>query len=419
MTLERPELFDLRTLLLFLGLCLCLLLFSLGREYRAYRDLTRFNDAVIEAEVVDQYLKRKERRAYYVLKLKSRDGALFYTTASEHLRNLLGYRLRLRVRTMGIGFREYLGGFFAYSDILRVESNRSARIRLAEGIKMHHSDAEEGQLYAALFTASPMSRELRQKLSALGISHLLAISGFHLGVLSLIGFVLLAPLFTVVQSRWFPYVNRRRELFVIVAVMLTGYLLFLDYVPSLLRAYAMLVIGYWLYDRGIKVVSMQTLGIAVALLLALWPRLGFSLGFWLSIAGVYFILLFLRHFSHWHRGVQFAAIHVWVYLMMLPLSLYLFESFSLLHPASVVLSMLFILFYPLALLAHVIGLESLLDGILPLLLRAPDVSSVSIGAEVLMLQLALALGAFYRRGVLWLLLGVTLCVFVGAVYQVA
>ena len=419
MVAERPELFDLRSFTRFFAFAVLVALLSLGNEFRHYQSLMGFDDAVVEAEVVNQYLKEKGGKRYQVLKLKNSDGVIFYTTGSEHLRELLGYRLTLRVRTKGIAFWEYLSGFFAFSDILRVHPGRSGNMRLAAYVKNCHTLHEEGQLYAALFTASPMHRQLREKLSALGISHLLAISGFHLGILSLVGWVLFNPLFTYLQSRWFPYVNRRRELFIIVTVLLWGYLLFLDYVPSLMRAFAMMAIGYLLYDRGLKVVSMQSLGIAVIVLLALWPRLAFSLGFWLSVVGVYFILLFLRHFSHWHKGVQFVAVHVWVYLMMLPLSLYLFETFSLWHPASIVWSMLFILFYPLVLLAHVISLESLLDGLLMPILNQVDVIKVSVGWGVVGVQFFLAAAALYERRSLWLLLGVSLCVFVSAVYQIA
>ena len=419
MVLERPELFSGRERWWFLLACVLFFFLQIGFEYSHYRALTRFDDAIIDAKVRHQYLKHQENRRYHVLKLVSDNGETFYTTGPDSLRHLTGYRLQLRIRTKRLTFIEYLRGFFAYSDILKVYPRRSLRTGMAESIANRHPGTTEGQIYAALFTASPMERLLREKLAALGVSHLLAISGFHLGVLSFVLYMLLKPIALHLQSRCCPYWHRRRMLFVTVALMLFCYLAFLDYAPSLLRAFAMMVVGYGLYDRGLKVLSMQTLAVAVVLLLSLWPRLLFSLGLWLSVGGVYFILLFLHHFGHWHKGVQFVVLHLWVYVMMLPLSLWIFGIFSPLHPLSVLWSMLFILFYPLALLAHVIGVESLLQGILQELLRHAAVMHVSIAGWVVALQLASALGALKSRRGLWLLLGVSMSVFVSAVYQVA
>jgi competence protein ComEC len=419
MVLERPELFSRRDFLLFSFFCLLLFGVSLFNEYRDYSRLTTFDDALIDAVVSNQYLKSKGKRRYTVMKLKSSDGASFYTTASEQLRDLTGYPLQLRIRTDRLIYTEYLQGFYVSSRIIKVGRERSGRIGFASEIASRHDIRYESQIYAALFTASPMDKELRQKLAALGVSHLMAISGFHLGVLSFVLFIALKYPFVWMQERFFPYVNRRRELFFVVVTFLFGYLVFLDYVPSLLRAFAMMIVGFVLYDRGIKVLSMQTLLIAVMLLLALWPRLMFALGFWLSVGGVFWILLFLQHFSHWNKTIQFIGIHIWVYMMMLPVSLYLFETFSLMHPLSIILSMLFILFYPLVLFVHVIGFEVHIQGILNLLLNLADVSSVTLPGWVVVFQMAVAFSLFFRAKSLWLLSVVVCTVFVSAVYQVA
>jgi competence protein ComEC len=41
-----------------------LFIFSLGQEYYAYRDLTRFDDATVKATVIRQFSKTKEGRSY-------------------------------------------------------------------------------------------------------------------------------------------------------------------------------------------------------------------------------------------------------------------------------------------------------------------------------------------------------------------
>ena len=60
----------------------------------------------------------------------------------------------------------------------------------------------------------------------------------------------------------------------------------------------MLIIGFILHDRGFKIISMQTLFLTMAILIAFFPRLAFSIGFYLSIFGVFYIFLFLLHYEN-------------------------------------------------------------------------------------------------------------------------
>ena len=254
----------------------------------------------------------------------------------------------------------------------------------------------------------------------LGVSHLLAISGFHLGVLSFILFALLSLPYMQLQKHFFPYRHRNRDLFLLVALILGGYLLFLGDVASLLRAYAMLIVGYVLHDRGVKVVSMQTLFVTLILLLSLWPRLFFSMGFWLSVSGVYFIFLYLRYFSELPKHITFFAVPIWVYLMMTPIALVLFGNYSLYHPLSIIWSILFTLFYPLALFLHLIGFGESMDGVLHLFLVSElDGRHFAFALFWLLPYGFLALGALYAKRLLYLLLFVAFGVSVAAVYQVA
>ena len=419
MKLESAQLFSGRDFFGFFLLCALIAFFSLLFEYFSYSELVRFDDAVVDAEVVHQYVKTKDAKRYHVLKMRSDDGASFYTTAPGHLRNLQGYRVRMRIHSDRLTYLEYLKGFFVFSTIERVHPQRSVKMKLADTIASLHASERIGRIYAALFTASPMDKELRSVLSSLGISHLLAISGFHLGVLGFILYWLLKPPYAAMQGRRFPYRHGRRDLFIVTAAVLFAYVWFLDYVPSLVRAFGMMVVGYLLYDRGVRLFSMQSLLVVVMLLVSLWPRLFFSVGFWLSVCGVFFILLFMLHFSHRGRLWQFVAVHVWVYLMMLPVALYLFETFSPYHPLSIVWTMLFLLFYPMALALHLAGFGHGFDAPLLMLLESGTPWKVSLPGLVVLLHFALALAAIRFRTALWLLGVVTLAVFVRAVYQVA
>ncbi len=285
---------------------------------------------------------------------------------------------------------------------------------------MQHQDPLSGELFAALFSASPISKELRERLSTLGLSHLLAISGFHLGIISALLYFLLKYPYQLLQERYFPYRSAHRDLFGIVLLFLSGYLYFLGTIPSLLRAFVMLIIGFILYDRGIKVLSMQTLLLTIALLIAWMPSLLFSMGFWLSIIGVFYIFLYLIHFKSKKALYNFIGLSIWVYLMMLPISLYLFGSFSLYHPLSVVVTLLFLPFYIISALLHLLSQGDLFDTLLRYyldLVESPQHLSISV--YLVALELSLSLFAVRYRSIALLLLGFCLLIFVGTVYHIA
>jgi competence protein ComEC len=418
--LSAPPLLRGREYLYFFLLSLLFLLISLSIEYVHYSKLTQFDDAVIEVTVLKHYAKYKDGQAYDVLQLQSAEGAKFYISSTAALKNLVGYRTKIWIKTAYISFLDYLKGFATKGKIISLEREKGKRYRLGDALKNMHADTAVAELYGALFLALPLSSKLQERFSYLGVSHLLAISGFHLGMLSIMLFPFFRWPYQYLQQTYFPYRHRNRDLFILLAFVLGGYLILLGDVASLLRAYAMLLIGYLLHDRGMKIVSMQTLSITLILLLSLWPRLFFSMGFWLSISGVYFIFLYLRYFGELSKYVTFVAVPIWVYLMMTPIALVLFGNYSLYHPLAVMWTVLFTLFYPLALLLHLTGYGNGMDSLLDIFLyRELKGCHFVLPTYWLLPYLLLALSALYGRKALYFLLLVASGVSVAAIYQVA
>ncbi len=393
---------------------------ALGREYANFEQLTRFDDAEAEATVVLQYTKTKRGKSYDMLRLRMKNGASFYMTGPTTLRDLRGYEIRVRIRTQELTFLDYLRGFFARGYIEATSPGRTARYRLARRIEAMHDDGRIGELFAALFTAVPVGPELRERFGVFGVSHLLAISGFHVGLLSLSLFWLLKPFYTGVQSRFFPWRNVRRDLFAAVAALMFGYVALLDAPPSMLRAYAMMLIGFVLHDRGVRLVSVTSLAVTAAVLAAIWPRLIFSIGFWLSVSGVFFVFAFVQLFRFRRKAVQFFWLHWWVYAAMLPPGLWLFGSFSAWHALSPLWTMAFVLFYPLEIVLHAVGGGDWLDSVLQRWLALPVAEQkVAIDGWVVVLLGLLGVLQLKVQAVKWLFLACAAAVFVGAVYQVA
>ena len=419
--IERVSLFNKkRDFLLFLLISLSIFLISVFIEYKNYLEFTRFDSALIEATPQKQYVKTKNKRIYQVLKLKSKEGLTFYTTAKKSLEDLSDKKLYMEIWPKDISFFSYLNSFYAYSKILSIEDNNSTKQALNAFIDLAHENKNIGNIYQALYTAKDVDQKTQNAFSNLGVSHIVAISGFHLGILSALLYFLLKPAYIFLQDRFFPYRNSKTDIFIIVASILFAYTLFLDSPPSLVRSFGMLVVGFILYDRGIEIFSMQTLLVTILLLLAFFPRLCFSLGFWLSAGGVFYIFLFLIHFKKLNLFLQMIGISVFVYLYMLPAALYIFQNFSLYHPTSIILSILFTPFYPLSIFLHIIGLGDFFDVFLKwLMILGQEGIKVELNLYVFMFYVALSFGAIWSRTAMWALTLFCGSVFIYAMYQVA
>lgn len=419
--LERVSLFtSKRDSLLFVLLSFFILLVSLLLEYKNYQEFIVFDSVLVDATVLKQYTKTKNNRTYQVLKLKSSEGLVFYTTAKKSLQDIKNQEIELEVWPKDLTFYTYLTTFYGPSKIININEKKNAKQNLNAYILDSHKEKEVANIYQALYSATPLDYRLQSAFSTLGVSHLLAISGFHLGVLSALLFFLFRPLYTFMQNRFFPYRNAKTDLFVAVGLLLFAYTLFLDSPPSLIRAFGMLVVGFVLYDRGIKIVSMQTLFLTILLLLSLFPRLFFSLGFWLSSSGVFYIFLFLIYFKNLSKLWQFLLLPIWVYLLMLPFSLAIFENFSIYHPLSILWTSLFTLFYPLSIFLHLLGVGNLFDpALLWLLELGKEGVLVSLNQYLFLFYILLSLGAIFSRRAHVAMLIFSSSIFIYAIYHVA
>jgi len=425
MLLEKVNLFNTKKdFFLFSLTCLFVLSYSILIEYNNYKNLTRFDSALVEATIIKQYTKTKlsktnKIKSYQVLKLKTDEGFSFYSSAKNNFPLSIEKRIQLEIWAGKISFYEYLNSFYSYSKIIDVKKENTLKQNLNKHIDTSHEDKNIASIYKALYTASPLPKELQTIFSSLGISHLLAISGFHLGVLAAVLFFIFKLPYKFLQNRYFPYRSYKIDSFIFIAITLLAYLLFLDSPPSLLRAYAMMIIGFFLYDRGYKIITMQTLLLTIMILLSFFPRLFFALGFWLSIAGVFYIFLFLIYFKHLSKIWQFILVPLWVYLLMLPYSLIIFSSFSVYHPLSIIWTSLFTLFYPLSIVLHLLGIGDIFDSILNSLISLADAKSVVYFENYwLGLFILLSLLSIYKRFVIWILLASSISMAVNSIYQV-
>ena len=365
--MEKPKVFESpRSFFLFAAIMLLLLLLRLGWEYREYNAFIAKPFYFTFATVENAYRKTKGNRSYQVLKLRSDEGLHFYTT-THRTNDLSGTRIRLQIfPNEHISFTKYLGTFYVKSRLKQVLPKEiSWKKTLMEHVAAQHRDSRLANFYQAIFFAHPLELSLRQKVSQLGISHLIALSGFHLGILWGMVYFLIYALYRPLQQRWFPYRFALLDVGAVTMLMLGAYVWFTGAPPSLVRAYVMLFIGWLMLIMGVEILSFEFLASVILLLPVLFPSLLVSLGFWFSVAGVFFIYLLLHYTKGWDsRVITLAVIPVGIFLFMLPVVHTVFPVTMPLQLFSPLLSLLFIPFYPAVMLLHLIGEGGLLDPVL-------------------------------------------------------
>ncbi len=366
------------------GIILSLLLaLNLYLEYLNYQKLDFSKPTSLNAQILLQYPKTKDQKTYFVLKLQSK-GMIFYATIKEPLKNLQYRYAQFFGKIKPCSFLESLKSCFFQTYSFSLTRKQDFKSHVRRFIDSAHSSALVGNLYRALFIGDSLNKDLRDRANALGINHLLAISGFHLGILSASVYFLFSLFYTPLQKRYFPYRNAFYDIGVLVWVFLLGYLLLLDFLPSFFRAFLMGLLGFLACFFGVRLLSFKLLILACCIAIALLPKLLFSVGFLLSVCGVWYIFLFLKHTQAFFktssflvRSFQVISLSVLVFLNMLIIVHAFFPMFSPYQLFSIPLGLIFVVFFPLSLFLHAVGLGSLLDSILNMPLTIPTISVFS------------------------------------------
>ena len=198
------------------------------------------------------------------------------------------------LRRQGISGRAYVPGnrwmVRAMADAEVSLRLRMARYRQSLSAQyFSHLGSEEAAIAAAMSLGDKRSLAAaqRQSFSATGVSHVLALSGLHLGIL----FSLYSLLF-VNRLR-----SRRGRVFasLVGVALLWGFALLVGFPLSLVRATVMFTLWQLSVVLYSERSSLNNLALAALLILLFSPASLFDIGFQLSFTSVFFILLLTPH----------------------------------------------------------------------------------------------------------------------------
>ncbi len=209
---------------------------------------------------------------------------------------------------------------------------------------------------------SDISPQQWQRLIDTGTSHLMAISGLHIGLVAGMVFFLVRKLSPAALAAR----GSLQQVAALASLLVAGfYALMAGFSVPTQRAFVMLlVILLALFFRR-PAFSLNTLALALLAVLLINPLAPLSAGFWLSFLAVLIIHMLVTgrqptadtRLARWLQGgrLQWA-----IALAMLPLTLILFQQASLVSPLAnlLVIPLVGLLVVPMALLASVAGMIS-------------------------------------------------------------
>lgn len=347
----------------------CALVFglNLGFSYYKFCEFKSQNGVILQAKILQNYEKTNVKgKIYRVLKLKTQDFS-FYTTTRADFDAGANEQILIGAENKNVKFKEYLSGSFfmpSYGTIeLRYAASReSVRDKIYGFISEQHESEKMTELFTALFLAAPVGKELRQDVNFYGVAHLIAISGYHLGLIFWAFYFIMRPIYRYFQARYFPYRNAKFDLSATIFAVLFCYLALIGFVPSFLRAFLMSLLALFLLARNVRVVSFELLFVVICAAVSLMPSLLFSIGFYFSCMGVFYIYLYLRHFGGRFSNLSNAILlNFWVFSAMILPVLYFFPLVSAQQLAVLPITPLFSLFYPISVLLHAFGAGGALD----------------------------------------------------------
>ena len=213
------------------------------------------------------------------------------------------------LRRQGISGRTYVAGN-RWKVRAMADDEVSLRLRMARYRQslsaqyFAHLESEEAAIAAAMSLGDKRSLDAaqRQSFSATGVSHVLALSGLHLGILFSLYCLLVVNRLASRRSRVLA------SLFGV--ALLWGFALLVGFPLSLVRATVMFTLwqlSVVLYsDRS----SLNNLALAALLILLFSPASLFDIGFQLSFTSVFFILLLMPHIPRprWLRRSRLLAL---------------------------------------------------------------------------------------------------------------
>ena len=395
-----------RELILFVIALLTIILIKIFLSYLNYKNFISKPFYYTDVKIISIYPKNSNFNFSKLVKVKSDDGYIFfiYVNSKDSYKN---QRLRVRLTSIQkLTFIEFMTTFFIKYEIKKIykgDYQNSNFLILQKNIISQHGDDFIQEFYSAIFLATPISKELRLKISKLGASHLIALSGFHLSILWIFIYKIVSLPYKYTQKRYFPYRHSLLDIGFITVTTLGFYVWFVDMPPSLIRSYSMIFLVWIFTLLGIEIFSFIFLLTIALLLIAIDVSLLFSIAFWLSIFGVLYIYLINLYTKDIKNSIlRYLLFLFGIFLLMLPIVHTIFDITTLSQPISILLSLIFTIFYPISIMLHIIGYGYIFDEYLLYLIDFASQNSsyiMPLTFDITLIYLVVSIASIFSKNI--------------------
>jgi len=211
----------------------------------------------------------------------------------------------------GFDFKRYMafngvsGTAYVAGDKIRVEQNEeniewkrlieNARKKFALLIENSAPSGEAGVLKALVIgDQNSISPEIREDFNRTGTSHILSISGLHVGIVATVSFLFFNKLLSYFHLfLWNAWTRKGAAILSLLPVIIYGLLAGMS--PSTQRAVIMVSVFLMSFFVEREQDAINTLAVAAMLVLTVHPPSLFLISFQLSFLSVYFIILGVNH----------------------------------------------------------------------------------------------------------------------------
>ncbi len=231
-------------------------------------------------------------------------------------------------------YKKYLirNGITAYGYIRNyqiISSGRNCSSRERIKAYLRGLGRPEAEILTALLTGDRggLTHAQRDLFNSLGISHLLAISGLHMGLVMLLGYTLtfsilrLVPVFNIKLDT--PLVAK-----ITGVVTVCVFFAFIDKSLPSVRAVIMAVIMVSSFFIMRKTDLVESLSLAGVIILAVWPFSIYTPGFLLSFSATLGIILTAERFRFKSPALKLVAVSMAAFVFTFPIVINLFGYFS-------------------------------------------------------------------------------------------
>ncbi|MDA0909983.1 MAG: DNA internalization-related competence protein ComEC/Rec2 [Proteobacteria bacterium] len=204
------------------------------------------------------------------------------------------------------------------------------RYRIERILQKTIKDKQLRALASALLIGNKNELTLEDKrlFQQTGTSHLIAISGLHIGMIALFAFCLLRVLWScsVRLCQWLP---AQKAGLIAAVISAFGYSLLAGFAIPTERAFIMvLVFSVGLFINR-KINSFYLLLMA-GVIIVLWQPLSlFEPGFWLSFMAVFFLIIINRSLLSLAKFKRYLLIQLLLMILLIPLTIFWFQGFSM------------------------------------------------------------------------------------------